>query len=269
MAHVISVINQKGGTAKTTSAVCIASRFAQRGKRTLLIDADPQGNAGQSLGVDGFTLERTLYDVLVHDVPLREIIVATSQDKLHVAPSQVSLSKTDINLADVDGNQFRLKEALEDVRGRYDYIIIDCQPSFGLIPVNALVASAGCIVPMVPQYFALEGLRQINASLDRIKQELNPNLELYGIVFCVVDRRINLTTQAMEMVEEHYKEQVFKSRIHLCSKLHETVLTGESIFLYAPECRGAKEYSALVDEIAERTEPPSFVSQFFNRINRS
>jgi len=262
MAHIFAVINQKGGTAKTTTAVALASKLALLGHRVLLVDLDPQANTTISFGIDSTALEKSTYDVLVRGAALDEVIVSTGIEKLHLAPGQVELSKTDINLADAEEKQFRLKNALQKVEERYEFVFVDCPPSFGLIPVNALVAATGVIVPMVPQYFSLEGLKQVTTSIDSIKKELNPNLDITGILFCIVDMRLKITEPAIQIVRRHYGEKVFNTFIHVCSKINEANMMGQSLFEYAPKSRAALEYSALVEEILKKVNQSALPSRF-------
>lgn len=252
MTHILSVINQKGGTAKTTTAVTLGAQFARVGKRVLLVDLDPQANATIAFGVDAARVEKSTYDILVRGAGFSEVAVASGLDRLDLAPGHVDLSKTDINLADRDGKQLVLKNALAEVAGRYDYILIDCAPSLGLLPVNALTASTGVIIPLVPNYFALEGLKQVQESIRKIRAELNPNLEITGILFCMVDARLKITLPAMEMVRNFYGKQAFQTVIRICNKLNESQIMGKPIFDYAPRARAAVEYAALAEEIAGR-----------------
>jgi chromosome partitioning protein len=254
MTHIFAVVNQKGGTAKTTTAVAVASKLALMGKRVLLVDMDPQGNSTMSFDIDVTLLEHTVFDALVHGIPMQNILLSTTIKGLHLAPGNVSLSKTDINLADKDRKQFRLKDILQGLLPFYDYMLIDCPPSYGLLPVNALVASTGVIVPMVPQYFALEGLKQIANSIENIRKELNPGLDITGILFCMVDSRLKITDPTIRMVRDHYHKKVFDCTIGICSKLNEANLMGKSIFEYDEQSRAAKEYAVLVDEILQKTQ---------------
>ena len=253
MAHVIAVLNQKGGTSKTTSSVALAGRFAAMGKNVLLLDVDPQANTTLALGIDAVQVEKSTYDILVRDARLDDVITSTPIPKLHLAPGKVELSRTDINLADRQRKQFKLKDALKAVADRYEYVIIDCPPSFGLIPVNALVAANGVIIPLVPGFFALEGLKQVQGSIDNIRRELNPQLTITGILFSMVNPRLKITQPAIDMVRAHYQDQVFKTMIHVCSQLNESQVMGKSIFEYAPRSKAAVEYIALADEVIERT----------------
>jgi chromosome partitioning protein len=252
MAQILAVINQKGGTAKTTTSVALAAQYAHAGKRVLLIDVDPQANATLAFGVDAAALQQSVYDVLVREVPLDEVIVSTHISKLHLAPGHVNLSRTDINLADRERKQFRLKEAIAKSVHRYDHVIIDCPPSFGLLPVNALVAAEAVIIPLAPQYFALEGLKQVQVSIESIRKELNPALRIAGILFCLVDRRLKITVPAMDMVRAHYQGQALNTIVHMCAKVNESHLAGQTIFEYAPDCTAAIEYTALAEEVVQR-----------------
>jgi len=259
---VIAVLNQKGGTAKTTTVVTLASKFALMGKKVLIIDVDPQGNASIGLGVDINALEKSMFDVLVRKTPLDDVIVSTYDDRLHLAPGHVDLSKTDVNLADEDFRQFRLKAAIQAVGNRYDYIFVDCPPSLGLIPVNALVAATSVIIPVVPQYYSLEGLKQVINSIESVKVALNSKIEILGILFCMVNSRPKLTQTTIDLVRGHFGNQVFNTLIHISSKFNEASLLQESLFEFDPHSKVAKEYASVAEEIIERTSDAGFMKRF-------
>ena len=252
MAQIISVINQKGGTAKTTTTVNMAACLALKGNRVLLLDMDPQANATLYLGVDPMAVTKSIYHVLIHEEPLESILLSTGIPTMHLAPGSVDLSKTDINLADRDRKQYRLADALAPILSKYDYVFLDCPPSFGLLPVNALVASKKVIIPMVPQYFSLEGLKQIDISIKNIRQNLNPELDILGILFCVVNFQLRITQPSIDMVRQHFTDQVFNQAIRICSKLNESGLAGKSVFEYDAKSRAAVDYSLVVDEMLDK-----------------
>ncbi|OGW74745.1 MAG: hypothetical protein A2Z72_08055 [Omnitrophica bacterium RBG_13_46_9] len=253
MSRVISVVNQKGGTGKTTSVINISAYLARLGYKTLIVDMEPQANATLYLGIDPLSLEQSMYDVLLKEaVSLGDIILSTEIENLHIAPAQVSLSNTDINLADKPNKQYRLKEKLSSVKDRYDYIVIDCPPSLSLLPVNALTASDELIIPLQPKYLSLEGLKQLKVSLDRTRTELNPSLKMLGILFTMADMRLKMTKHCMDLVKEHFGDKVFSSVIRVYSKFNEAPITGQSIFEYAPQSRGAEDYKSLTEEIVNR-----------------
>jgi len=253
MARIISVVNQKGGTGKTTSVVNISARLCYMGYSTLIIDMEPQANATLYLGVTPTSLERSMYDVLLKEgVGLKDIIISTKIDKLHIAPAQVSLAKTDINLADKPDKQYKLRDNISDVRSDYDYILIDCPPSLSLLPVNALAASDEVIIPVQPKYLSLEGLKQLKDSLAKIKENLNPSLRILGILFTMVDMRPRMTRHSIDLAREYFGKEVFDVVVRICSKFNEAPIAGESIFEYAPKSKGAEDYKKVTDEILKR-----------------
>jgi len=253
MARVISIVNQKGGTGKTTSVINISACLARAGYKTLIVDMEPQANATLYLGIDPVSLEISMYDALLKDtVNLNDIILSTNVENLHLAPAQVSLSKTDINLADKPNKQYRLKEKLANAKLRYDYILIDCPPSLSLLPINALTASDEVIIPLQPKYLSLEGLKQLKFSLDRTKDELNPFLKTLGILFTMVDMRPKMTKHSMDLVREHFGDKVFNSIIRICSKFNEAPIAGQSISEYDPKSKGAEDYKNVTEEIIKR-----------------
>jgi len=253
MTRVISVVNQKGGTGKTTSVINIAACLCRMGHKVLIVDMEPQANATLYLGIDPLSLEISMYDVLLKEaVSLNDIILSTHIENLHLAPAQVSLSKTDINLADKANKQYRLKENLLDAKLRYDYILIDCPPSLSLLPINALAVSDEVIIPLQPKYLSLEGLRQLKVSLDRTRDELNPSLKVIGILFTMVDMRPRMTKHNIAHVREHFGEKVFDSVVRVCSKFNEAPIAGQSIFEYDPRSKGAEDYKNVTEEIVKR-----------------
>lgn len=274
MARIISVVNQKGGTGKTTSVINISARLARMGYKTLIVDMEPQANATLCLGINPLALEISMYDALLKEaVSLNDIIVSTSIENLHLAPAQVSLAKTDINLADKPNKQYKLREKLTNVKPRYDYILIDCPPSLSLLPINALTASLEVIIPLQPKYLSLEGLKQLKFSLDRTRDELNPSLKILGILFTMVDMRPKMTRHSMELVREHFGDKVFNSIVRVCSKFNEAPIAGQSIFDYDPKSKGAEDYKNITEEIIKRGNifykaPLSPLAVTSNRIRR-
>lgn len=253
MARVISVVNQKGGTGKTTSVINIAAYLAHKGYRTLIVDMEPQANATLCLGINPLALEISMYDVFLKEaVSLKDIILVTNIENLHLAPAQVSLAKTDINLSDKPNKQYKLKEKLSDVKPRYDYILIDCPPSLSLLPINALTASDEVIIPLQPKYLSLEGLKQLKVSLDRTRDELNPSLRILGMLFTMVDMRPKMTRYSMDLVRGHFGNEVFNSIVRICSKFNEAPIAGQSIFDYDSKSKGAEDYKNVTEEIIKR-----------------
>ncbi|UCB56470.1 MAG: ParA family protein [Candidatus Omnitrophota bacterium] len=253
MARIISVVNQKGGTGKTTSVVNISAYLARMGYKTLILDMDPQASATLYLGVDPSSVEFSMYDVLLKEaISFNDIILSTGIEKLHLAPAHVSLAKTDINLADNANKQYRLKEKLADIKAKYDYILIDCPPSLSLLPINALTCSSEVIIPLQPKYLSLEGLKQLKSSLDRIKSELNPLLKILGILFTMVDMRPKMTKHGIDLVRKHFGNEVFDSIIRICSKFNEAPIAGQSIFDYNHNSKGAEDYKRVTEEVINK-----------------
>ncbi|MBN1353544.1 MAG: ParA family protein [Candidatus Omnitrophica bacterium] len=253
MTRIISIVNQKGGTGKTTSTVNIADYLARTGHKTLIVDMEPQSNATLYLGIDPLSLELSVSEALLKkEIGLDEVILSTNTENLHIAPAKVSLANTDLNLADKPDKQYRLKEKLSRVKSRYEYILIDCPPSLSLLPVNALVASEEVIIPLQPKYLSLEGLKQLKVSLEKTREELNPSLKILGILFTMVDMRLKMTKYCIDIVRDYFGDKVFKSTIRVCSKLNETPVAGQSIFVYSPSSKGAKDYKSVAEEIIER-----------------
>jgi len=253
MARVISVVNQKGGTGKTTTAVSVSAYLAHLGHKTLIVDMEPQANATIYMGIDPVTLDFSMFDVLLkNSARLQDIIMSTDVRNLHLAPAQVTLARTDINLAESTDKRHRLKDRLSGLRSRYDYIFIDCPPSLSLLPVNALVASDEVIIPLQPRYLSLEGLKQLYDSISRIKKELNPSLHILGILFTMSDMRFRMTKHCMDLVRKHFGDNVFTTVVHMSEELNEAPIAGQSIFEYAPMSRGAEDYKNVTEEILER-----------------
>jgi len=253
MRRVICVINQKGGTGKTTTTVNISACLANKGYRTLIIDIEPQANASLSLGVDISTLKKTMFDILLEDdMGLDDIIIETTTKNLMLAPTHVDLANTDINLADRQDKQFRLRDKIAKMREEFDYILIDCPPSLSLLPLNALTASKEVIIPLLADYLSLEGLEQLMFTIDKVRHNLNPEIKVLGILFCMVDRRMRMTRESIETVKEHFSELIFNTQMRLCVKLKEAAVFGQSIFEYAPKSKGAEDYKNAAEEIIRR-----------------
>lgn len=254
MAEIIAVINQKGGTAKTTTSVNISACLAEKGNRVLLVDMDPQGDAGLGFGIHADQLETSMFSVLVQGLSLKENIYSTNILNLDLAPGGRDVARTDINLADQEDRHARLLTAIECVRDIYDYIIIDCPPSFGLLPLNALVAAQQVLIPMAPQYFSLEGLKQVMISVRRVRESYNPSLQIAGILFCLVDKRNRMSRPSMDMVKAHFPGLVLKTKIKLCPKLNESNIAGKPVIYYASHSHGAQDYRSASKEIEDRFE---------------
>ena len=248
MGKVIVVANQKGGVAKTTTSVNLAAGLAHYKKKVLLIDLDPQGNASSGLGVNKNALEHSTYDVLVNFVPIDKITIAINKN-LALVPAKVELAGAEMELVSAISRESRLKNALEEVRGGYDYIIIDTPPSLGLLTLNALTAADSFLVPIQCEYFALEGLSQLLSTIKIVQKNLNPKLEMEGILMTMFDNRTNLANQVVADVKENFKDKVFKTIIPRNVRLSEAPSFGMSIIDYDIKSKGAETYLALAKEV--------------------
>lgn len=256
MARVIAIANQKGGVGKTTSAVNLAACLAECGKRVLLVDTDPQGNATSGLGVDRKKLSGSIYDVLIDGVEVGEVAQVTPVENLKVVPSTIDLAGAEIELVAVISRESRLKKALALVRDEYDYILIDCPPSLGLLTINALTACDSLLVPIQCEYYALEGVSQLMNTFRLVKEALNPDLELEGVLLTMFDGRTNLSIQVVESVKGHpfFRGKVFRSIVARNVRLSEAPSHGLPITLYDPRSKGAEAYQELAREVIERVE---------------
>ena len=252
---IIAVANQKGGVGKTTTAVNLAASLAAAEKRTLLLDFDPQGNASSGVGVRPGTTERSIYDVICGQAPLLEILMPTDLPLLFVAPASQDLAAAELELAETEWRGSRLRKTLEatlpGVKPAYDYVVIDCPPALGLLTINALTAADRVLIPLQCEYYALEGLSQLMATIDRVRGGLNPKLEVLGIVLTMFDPRNNLAHQVADEVKAHFR--VFESVIPRNVRLSEAPSHGKPALLYDAKSKGAEAYLALAREVLELT----------------
>jgi chromosome partitioning protein len=248
---VIAIANQKGGVGKTTTAINLAAALAMRGRRTLLVDLDPQANSSITY-VDVRSLERTMYDVIGDGLPLKDVIVPTGVAHLDVAPSRLSLAKLEAKLVGELDAHFRLKDKIEALRDTYEFVIIDTPPALGLITVNALVAATHLLVPVQSSYFALEGTDDLLETVERIRSRPNPNLKLLGAVITLHDRRTTLSRDVQKAIGEVFGDRLFQTTISRSIRLEESPAHRESIFTFAPQSSGAYEYYKLCEEVIER-----------------
>lgn len=251
MTTVISVTNQKGGVGKTTSAINIAYYLAKQGKKTLLIDFDPQGNASSGLGIDKQTLERTMVDVLMGQTDLETVIVPTEHKHLFLAPTTPHLANTEVELAQAERRFSRLKQAIEKVEG-YDFILIDSPPSLSLLTVNGLIAARYVLLPVQAEFYALEGLGQLLETMKLVRKSMNPTLDLLGVLPTMVDNRTTLSGQVHEEIKKHFPGKVFKTVIPRNIRLAEAPSHGLPIGAYDKFSKGARAYKAVAKEVTER-----------------
>jgi len=252
MTKIVALANQKGGVGKTTTAINLGASVAACERRVLLVDLDPQANATSGIGV--IDANPSMYDVLIENMPLQEIIRPTEITTLHLAPSSVDLVGAEVELRDAIGREYFLKRVLEPIAADYDYILIDSPPSLGLLTVNGLTAANSVLVPLQAEYFALEGVSQLLATIDRVKSAVNPSLDVEGIVLTMYDERMNLARQVAEEVRNHFGEKVYKTVIPRNVRLSEAPSFGKPIILYDIRSRGSEAYVSLAREFIQRAE---------------
>jgi chromosome partitioning protein len=252
MGKIIAVANQKGGVGKTTTSLNLAAALGVLEKKVLLIDADPQANASSGLGIDIDVITTGTYQVLEHVVSAKEAIVTTSSPNVWLMPSHIDLVAIEIELVDKRNREYMLKESLELVKNDYDYIIIDCAPSLGLITLNALTAANAVLIPIQCEYFALEGLGKLLNTIKSVQKVHNANLDIEGLLLTMYDSRLRLSNQVIEEVKKHFKQMVFKTIIHRNTRLSEAPSYGESIIAYDATSRGAINYINLAHEILKK-----------------
>lgn len=254
MSRIIAVANQKGGVGKTTTAINLSACLAEKNKKILTIDIDPQGNTTSGLGVDKNAVENTIYELFLSECTLKECIQDSVMEHLKVIPSNVNLSGAEIELITFENKEFLLKKQLDEIKSDYDYIIIDCPPSLNLLTVNAMAAADTVLVPIQCEYYALEGLSQLIHTIDLIKERLNPRLEIEGVVFTMYDARTNLSLQVVESVKENLNKNIYKTIIPRNVRLAEAPSYGMPIILYDSRSAGAEAYRFLSEEVIERGE---------------
>lgn len=247
MGKIVSIANQKGGVGKTTTAINLSTILAKKGKKVLLIDADPQGNATSGLGVEK-EVENSVYDILVSDVGVKETLQDTKVNNLKICPSNINLAGAEVELVSMMSREQRLKEKLDEVKDDFEYIIIDCPPSLGLITLNAFTASDSVLIPVQCEYYALEGLGQLINTINLVKKHLNKSLVIEGAVLTMYDMRTNLSNQVVKEVKRYFGDKVYKTVIPRNVKLSEAPSYGMPISLYDPRSKGAKCYEKLAKE---------------------
>lgn len=253
MGKIIAIANQKGGVGKTTTAINLSTVLAKRNKKTLLIDTDPQGNATSGVGIDK-EVEISVYDVLIEETTMNEAIIKTNIKNLDICPSHIDLAGAEVELVSIEGRETRLKDKLEEVKDNYDYIIIDCPPSLGLITLNSFTAANSVLIPVQCEYYALEGLGQLLNTISLVKKHLNKSLEIEGAVLTMFDSRTNLSKQVVTEVKRYFDDKVYKTVIPRNVKLSEAPSYGMPITIYDPRSKGAKCYEKLGREVIKKNE---------------
>jgi len=248
----IAIVNQKGGVGKTTTAVNLGASLAMLGSRVLLVDIDPQGNTTSGFGIDKRALERDIYGVLLADEPLVAAIGETGVPRLDIVPATIQLAGAEIELVSILSRETRLRRALASIEGRYDYILIDCPPSLGLLTLNALTAAGEVMIPVQAEYYALEGLSQLTSVVARIREALNPGLHISGVLVTMFDGRTRLASEVLDEVNAHFPHQVFRTQIPRNVRLSEAPSFGKPAALLDVKSRGAQAYMALARELVGR-----------------
>lgn len=248
---IISVVNQKGGVGKTTSAINLGAYLALMGKFILLVDIDPQANATSGVGINYNELDKGIYESLMGHVALRDIIKNTSLDGYRIAPSTAQLAGANIDLVDVDRREYRLHDILAELNNQYDYIIIDCPPSLGLLTINGLVAADKVLIPVQAEYYALEGLGQLVNTINLVKENLKPELDILGAIITMYDKRHRLSQEVLYELYKYFPNKIFRSVIPRNIRLAESPSHGKTIWEYDPSSKGAKAYERLAREIIE------------------
>ncbi|MGV9410485.1 ParA family protein [Nocardia sp. NPDC003693] len=252
-AQIIALCNQKGGVGKTTSTVNLGAALAEAGQRVLLVDLDPQGALSAGLGVSHYDLAMTVYDLIGKDTPpVDEVLLHTGVERLDLLPSNIDLSAAEIQLVNEVAREYSLRRVLDPLRDRYDYILIDCQPALSLLTVNALACADGVIIPMECEFFSLRGLALLTDTMEKVRERLNPRLNMLGIVITMFDSRLLHARQVLTRVEEIFGEQVYKTMITRTVRFPDASIAGEPITSWAPKSRGADQYRALAQEVLDQ-----------------
>ena len=249
---ILAICNQKGGVGKTTTSINLAASLAYLKKKVLLIDTDPQANATSGVGIDKAAISQSIYNILVDEVNINDVIIKTAYENLHIVPSSIALAGAEVELVSAISREQRMKNAISEINEKYDYVVIDCPPSLGLITLNSLTAANGVIIPVQTEYYALEGLSQLMNTFNIVRKHLNSKLDIFGVLLTMTDSRTNISNQVAEQVREHFKDKAFDTVIARTVRLSEAPSFGEPIIEYAKNSNGAKQYLSLAKEVIER-----------------
>lgn len=254
MGRIIAIANQKGGVGKTTTAINLSACLAEKGKKVLSIDMDPQGNMTSGLGIDKDSVEKTVYDMIIGQASIEEVICKDALENLDVIPTGIDLSAAEIELIGVDDKEFIIRNEVHKVRDNYDFVIIDCPPSLNTLTINAMTTADSVIVPIQCEYYALEGLSQLLNTVRLVQKHFNPELEIEGVLLTMYDARTNLGNEVVEEVRKYFREKVYETIIPRNIRLSEAPSHGKPIIDYDPRSRGAEVYQALAKEVVSREE---------------
>lgn len=249
MGKTIAIANQKGGVAKTTTAVNLSAWLSLMGQKVLLVDIDPQGNASTGVGLDKQEIELCIYDVLINDVPAREVIVPCAVEKLYLIPATIELAGAEVELVGAADREKVLKKALKEIKEEFDFIFIDCPPSLGMLTLNALTAADSVLIPIQCEFYALEGLGQLMNTIQMVQQQLNSGLYLEGVLLTMFDGRTNLSIQVVDEIKKHFREKVYRSIVPRNVRLSEAPSHGKPVMVYDRRSRGAEAYQELAKEV--------------------
>ena len=249
MVKVIAIANQKGGVGKTTTAVNLAACLAQKGRKVLMLDEDPQGNATSGLGFDKRDIKKCVYDTLINDVPMKDVLLHSDYENLDVIPATIQLAGAEIELVSLMNREGRLKNTLERVKHDYDYVLIDCPPSLGLLTINALTAANSVLVPIQCEFYALEGVSQLMNTIKLVQRNLNPALKLEGVLMTMFDQRTNLSSDVVSEVRKYFNTKMYNTIIPRNVRLSEAPSHGQPVIVYDPKSKGAQVYSELAQEV--------------------